>query len=137
MEVIHPLQTITLSATADTTEGLFIAPDGSICGTGEKSVGVSRDAAASGKALPVVTVGIYRVIAGGTITANSPVTSNSEGKAIACSDLAVTVPAGATGVTSDAAQPTLSITGSATPEAINGYAMKAAGAGDYVYIKLV
>jgi hypothetical protein len=131
----HTIQQITIKAAAETVRSRFIGFDGNHCAAGKKAVGVSEFDGYTNKNMPVHTYGVVIVEAGAAILeAGTPVTSDANGKAVAASELALAD--GAVGVTADAAAPTL--TGSITPEAINGYAVTtAAAAGEFILVKLV
>lgn len=131
----NSLQQITIKAAAETVRSRFIGFDGNHCAAGKKAAGVSEFDGYTGKYMPVHTYGVVIVEVGAAILeAGTPVTSDANGKAVAASELALAN--GAVGVTADAAAPTL--TGSITPEAINGYAVTtAAAAGEFILVKLV
>lgn len=158
MKTHQPILTTSLTAAADTDPNLFIDFSGAVCGTqGMKPLGVSEVKTLSGEQLGVICQGIAVVLSGGAITKGVAVITNNAGKAIAASALAcatttttdgtVTVPSGATPVTSDAAQPTLvvdlasdstsTLSGAVPPDEIVGYALDAAsGAGEYIRVLL-
>lgn len=147
----------TVTAAAATAKGLFIKPTGAVCAASEKALGVSYDESNDDGTLAVVLDGIVPVIAGGSITAGDPVTSDANGKAVKAASVAVAAPtvaaptvaleAGDVPVTADAATPTINVTagevttgeisGGVLPVAINGYALEDASEGETVLVKLV
>jgi len=130
----NSVQAISVQAAAETVKSRFIGFDGDHCAAGKKAIGVSEFDGYTGRYMPVHTYGVVIVEAGGIVTAGAAVTSDANGKAVAASDLALA--AGAVQVTADAAAPAL--TGSVTPEVINGYALTAAAeAGEFILVKLV
>ena len=154
-------------AVADTASYIFIGITGAICGANAKALGVSMKNMVAGEAVPVAINGIVPVIAGGSISAGDPVTSDANGKAVKAASVAVAAPTvaaptvaaptvalaeGSTPVTSDAATPTITVTpgevtagevtagdvsGGVLPVAINGYALEDASEGDLVMVRLV
>ncbi|MGE3467655.1 MAG: capsid cement protein [Pyrinomonadaceae bacterium] len=54
-----------------------------LCGAGESSIGVIQDEPAANEAANVMSLGISKVLAGGTITQGSKVKSDANGKAVA------------------------------------------------------
>lgn len=154
-------------AAADMAAGLFIGLNEAVCASGKKALGVSLKPALAGEAFPVAMDGVVPVIAGGSISAGDPVTSDANGKAVKAASVAVAAPTvaaptvaaptvalaeGSTPVTSDAATPTITVTpgevtagevtagdvsGGVLPVAINGYALEDASEGDFVLVKLV
>lgn len=157
----------TVTAAAATAKGLFIKPTGAVCAASEKALGVSYDESNDDGTMAVVLDGIVPVIAGGSISAGDPVTSDANGKAVKAASVAVAAPTvaaptvaaptvalaeGSTPVTSDAATPTITVTpgevtagevtagdvsGGVLPVAINGYALEDASEGEFVLVKLV
>lgn len=138
MKTYQPILTTSIETAAGLAKHLFVGFDGALCAANAKALGVCEADAGAGKMAPVNAAGIALVLSGGAISAGAPVASNAAGKAVAASNLAVTIPVDDTAVTSDAAQPTLAVSGSVTPQAINGYALDAAdGADELIRIKLV
>lgn len=127
---------LTIKATAAVTAKRFIGYNGQHCAANAKAVGVSAFDAASGEPITVYGAGnIVPVTAGGAISAGAYVASDANGKAVAASPLSVSVPAGATQVTSTAAQPDLVEAGGYLPQAVNGLAMESATAdGDTILV---
>lgn len=131
-----------ISAAANLVQHRFIGFDGNYCGADAKALGVSEVDTELSQKCPVIVTGIALVDSGGAISAGDPLVSDATGKALVATDLSVTVtvPAGGTNVTSDAAQPDLveAIAGSKLPQAINGYALDdATGADEIIRVKLV
>jgi hypothetical protein len=122
-------------------KGLFVMPDGNVCGALKKALGVCKLDTASGEYAPIDTSGIVLMLSGGAITVTDeavPVASDAAGKAIAATALSATVPGTGTTVTSSSAQPAMTIAGSYTPQKINGYALDSAGgANEWIRVKLV
>jgi len=142
MKTYQPILTTSITAGADIPKGRFIGFDGGLCGANAKALGVSEVDTKQGQQLPVIVYGIAIVETGGAVSAGAAVTSDSSGRAVAASNVSVTVtvPAGETPVTSTAAQPDLqeSISGGVLPQAINGYALDSATqAGQFIRVKLV
>lgn len=134
--------TTSITAGADIPKSRFIGFDGGLCAANTKALGVSEVDTKQGQQLPVIVYGIAMVETGGAVSAGSAVTSDSSGRAVAASNVTVTVtvPAGETSVTSNAAQPDLqeSISGGVLPQAINGYALDSAtAAGKFIRVRLV
>jgi len=131
-----------ISAAANLLKHRFIGFDGNYCAINAKALGVSEVDTELSQKCPVIVTGIVLVDSGGAISAGDPVVSDATGKALTATDLSitVTVPAGATNVTSDVAQPNLveAIAGSKLPQAINGYALDiATGVDEIIRVKLV
>lgn len=131
-----------IQAQANLVKHRFIGFDGNYCAANAKSLGVSQADIEQNQQCPVVVTGIALIESGGVISAGNALVSGTNGVALAATNLgiAVTVPEGSTPVTSDAAQPNLTetITGSVTPQAINGYALDdASGTGETIRVKVV
>lgn len=128
-------------AAAALAKGLFVMPDGNVCGAGKKALGVCKLDTASGEMAPVDTSGVVLMLSGAAITVTDEsvaVVSDAAGKAVAATVLSATPPAGATPVTSTGAQAAMTVAGSKTPQAINGYALDTAGgANEWIRVKLV
>jgi hypothetical protein len=138
MKTQIPLGSASVTAASALTKNLFIGFDGALCGASAKSLGVSDTGAACCEQIPVIISGIALVLSGGSFSRGSAVTSNSAGKAVAATAFSVTVPSGATQVTSSAAQPNLVEAGSVLPESINGYALdESTGSDQLIRILLV
>lgn len=91
-------------------------------------VGVAMKAAASGDAVPVLLRGVTKVQAGGAITRGSKIKAGANGKVVTAVTT-VTIPAGGTAVTSDVAQPTMTVEAGIAC----GVALESASAdGDYI-----
>ncbi|MBI5562483.1 MAG: DUF2190 family protein [Deltaproteobacteria bacterium] len=137
MKTFKPLLTESITAAADTVKNRFIGFDGALCNANVRALGVSETDTKAGQQLPVVIKGIAIIVAAGVIAAGAAVASDANGKASAASAISVTIPAGGTAVTSSAAQPNLVVNGGKLPQAINGYALDAAGAdGDLIRVVL-
>ncbi len=132
------LGTSSIQAAADLVKHRFIGFDGNLCGANAKARGVSAADTKSGQMCPINISGEVLVESGGAITAGAALASDASGKAVAATAFSVTVPAGATAVTSTAAQPDLVEAGGYLPQALNGYAVDAAsGAGEFIRVRLV
>jgi len=146
MKTLIILGTGTITAAANLVKNRFIGFDGNYCGANQKALGVSEADTDSGKEVPVILNGIALVETGGAVSAGNAVTSDGSGRAVAVSnfsvDVSVTVPAGETPMTSNAAQPnlveTVTLSGGVLPIATNGYALdSASGAGEIIRVKLI
>lgn len=120
----------------------FVGFDGNLCAANGIALGVSEVETESGQMCPVIVTGIALIESGGAISKGASLVSDSTGKAVAASNLtvSVSVPAGSTPVTSDAAQPNLveSISGGVLPQGVNAYAIdEASGSGEIIRIKLL
>lgn len=103
---------------------------------GAAALGVAQQDAALNELTPVTVLGTAIVEAGGAVAVGGYVTSDNQGRAIAAANLAVA--AGATAVTSTAANGSGILTGSVTAEKINAIALEAASAaGDLIEVLLV
>lgn len=132
------LGTSSIQAMADLPRHRFIGFDGYLCAADAKARGVSAVDTKIGQMCPINISGEVLVESGGAITAGAAVASNAIGQAVAATAFSVTVPAGATTVSSDAAQPDLVEAGGYLPQAVNGYAIDAAsGAGELIRVRLV
>lgn len=114
----------------------FIGFNGQLCAANAKALGILNANSALGEQTPVAVSGIALVLSGGVITVGSAVASDAAGKAVVATPFSVSVPSGATAVTSTAAQPDLTEAGSVLPQAINGYALDAAS-GPEVLIRIL
>ena len=110
-------------------------------GAGEAIIGIadynSGTDYASGEIVNVIFSGICDAIAGGTVAAGDPLTTNSEGQLVKLADLSATVPSGATPVTSTSATPDMTMAGGATPSVLVGYRLIGGGDEDIISVKLV
>lgn len=115
----------------------FITAGSALCGALGKAIGVSEYAAADGKEMAVIAMGVAVVETGGAFSAGARIASDSTGRAIGATAFSVAVPSGGTDVTSDAAQPNLVEAGGFLPQAINGTALETSGgAGEFVRVLL-
>lgn len=130
--------TDTVRTAANVVKNRFIGFDGNYCAADAKAYGVSKMDVDSGQNAPVIVIGVAIVEAAGIINAGDSVVSDATGKALAATDVSVSVPSGATPVTSTGAQPALTVAGGALPQPINGFALDAStGAGDLIRVKLI
>lgn len=118
------------------------------CGANEKAIGVLDEKAYDGMAASFYPAGNAVIVeAGAAVAVGAYVTSDADGKAVTAAALSATTTLvtdlgdGAVAVLADAADPTITTTGTVTlaggapPVAINGIAMSAASAdGDYIKI---
>ena len=132
------ITSITAAEDLSTAKNLFIGYDGKKCLADKKALGVAMDTALINEQIPVATSGIKLVLSGGVISAGDAVVCNANSKAVKATAVSVSVPSGATAVTSTGAQPTLTVAGSDMPQHINGYALDAStGADQLIRVKLV
>lgn len=132
------LGTSSIQAAADLVKSRFIGFDGNLCGANAKARGVSAADTKNGQMCPINFSGEVLIESGGVVAASNPLASDANGKAVAATAFSVLVPAGATAVTSTAAQPDLTEAGGYLPQALNGYAIDAAsGAGEFIRVRLV
>lgn len=79
------------------------------CSAGDKAIGIAmRAAAAAGEYIPVLIVGVVKVTADGAISVGNPVKAAGADK-VAEAVRTVTIPSGATTVTSTSAQPSMTV----------------------------
>lgn len=129
-EFFHILtETITVGV-ADVAEHIAIKADGAVAGANEAGIGLTTMAAKAGEPVPVAVLGIAIGTSGGAISVGDKLTTDANGKLVAAAAVSVTVPAGATAVTSDAAQPDLVEAGGVLPQRILGEALSAASGAD-------
>ncbi len=128
--------TLTVTASGAVTEGRAVGFDGVQAGVqGQKVMGVAVTDAADGEALALVTHGTAIMESGAAVAVGDSVMVDASGRAIAVSgDLGVA--AGATGVTSTAANGAI-LSGADLPEYALGDALQAASAaGEFIEIML-
>ena len=93
-----------------------------VAAAGDKAHGVALKSGAVGDVIPVALSGAVKVTASGNILVSSPVKSGTAGVAVAAL-ATVTIPSGSVAVTSDAAQPTMTVeSGVACGIALQGFA---------------
>jgi len=80
----------------------------SVAGAGDKPIGVALKSGDAGDYIPVLVVGVVKVTASGAISIGDPIKAAANGKVQAAVNT-VTVPTGATGVTSTSAQPSMTV----------------------------
>lgn len=106
-------------------------------GAGEQAIGVLQFGIEANRMATVITnPSVALVEAGGNVTIGASAVSDASGKAVEATELSISVPVGATPVTSDAAQPTLVVAGSALTEKILGIFLDSGADGDLVRVKL-
>lgn len=129
--------TFSLLAAVALVKHRFMGADGNYCVADAKAVGVSEADTAADQMCPVIGGGIALVETAGAIAVGEEVVSDATGKALAATVFSVAIPADVTAVTSDAAQPALTLAGGLLPQALNGQALDAAGgAGEIIRVKL-
>lgn len=82
-QLYKPLLIDSIKAQIDLPKQRFVGFDGNICKAGAKAYGICDVETESGQYAPVSVLGILLVEAGGTITANTKITSDANGKAAA------------------------------------------------------
>ena len=102
---------------AAVTKGQAVKPHthttGELCSVqpadlGDKALGVALKSGAAGASIPVLVSGVVKVTASGAITMGEPVKSGAAGVVVAAVNT-VTIPAGATAVTSTSANPSMTV----------------------------
>jgi len=129
------------NATADIAKGEAVSlKDGRRTAASDPGpFGVAIAAIASGAEMKgkVLIKGVVDVTASGIVGQFNFVKPDANGKVAQASTINVVVPAGSTAVTSKAAQPTLTKSGSIPPDGLLGRALDAAGAdGDVITVLL-
>lgn len=131
---------VSKNATAAINKGDVVSlPDGRKCAAGDGGpFGVAIQDIANGEDMKgkVLIGGVVEVVASGAISQLSFVKPWDNGRVAAASKIAVTVPSGATNVTSTSAQPDLTESGSIPPDGLVGKALEAAGDGETLTILL-
>ncbi len=130
MKTYNPVGIISITAAASIVKNRFIGFNGNICAANAKAIGVSDANSDTGEQLPVVIGGIALIASGSAVSQGNALVSNASGKAIPATAFSVSVPSGATPVTSNLAQPDLVEAGSVLPQSVNGYALDAAAGAD-------
>ncbi|MBF0180719.1 MAG: DUF2190 family protein [Magnetococcales bacterium] len=128
--------TLTVVATGAIAAGRAVGFNGATVSTqGQKPMGIAMTAATAGAALAVVTHGTAVVESGAAITLGAALIADNQGRSIPSSG-ALQVAAGATAVTSSAANGAI-LAGGDPPEYVIGDALQAAsGAGEFIEILL-
>jgi len=132
---------VSKNATAAISKGDVVSlPDGRKCAAGDGGpFGVAIADIASGEDMKgkVLVKGAVDVVANGAISQLKFVKPAANGRVEAAAKMAVAVPSGATTVTSTAAQPDLTESGSIPPDGLVGLTLDAASnAGDVITILL-
>ncbi len=130
-----PTLTLTAKASGAVTANRLVAYSGARCGTqAMKVLGVAVYDAADGTDYPVDVDGTSIVEAGAAIAVGDSLVTDNQGRAIPASALAIA--AGATGVTSAAANGASALTGGNLPQFVFGDALTvAADAGAFIEFK--
>ncbi|MBF0341926.1 MAG: DUF2190 family protein [Magnetococcales bacterium] len=128
--------TLTVVASGTIAAGHAVGFNGATVTTqGGKPMGIAMTAAATGNALAVVTHGTAVVETGAAITLGQALIADTQGRLIPATS-ALHIAAGATAVTSSAANGAI-LTGGDAPEFVIGDALQpAAGAGEFIEILL-
>ena len=137
MKTEQPILITSIKAAANISKNYLVGFDGNICSNNAKPLGVSNADASTDEQLPLVCKGIALVYSYKALSQGDPLVCHT-GKVNTADSLAVGIPVDTTPVLSDAAQPTLSLTGSILPQVIVGYALDdASGADVLIRILLV
>ena len=108
---------VSMKVGATVTKGQTLKPhthtSGELCSVqpadlGDKALGVALKGGAVGEVIPVLLKGGVKVTGSGAITMGAPVKSGAAGVVVAAVNT-VTIPSGATAVTSSAAQPSITV----------------------------
>ena len=81
-KLYKPLLIDSLKANADLPKQIFVDFEGNICSAGKKAFGVCDVKTDKDQLAPIAVLGILLVVAGGTITKGSNITSDANGKAV-------------------------------------------------------
>ena len=81
-KLYKPLLIDYLKANADLPKQIFVDFEGNICSAGKKAFGVCDVETDKDQLAPIAVLGILLVVAGGTITKGSNITSDANGKAV-------------------------------------------------------
>ena len=141
----HTLLELPVVAADAITQYRGVGFDGNQASTqGQAIMGIAMTDQVSGQSLSLAVAGTAIVEAGAAIDVGDPLIVDNEGRAITASALAIansTIPAGATAVTSTAANGAIvtpgAFSGGVLPSYVFGYAIDAAaGAGDLIEVLL-
>ena len=81
-KLYKPLLIDSLKANEDLAKQVFVDFEGNICTAGKKAFGVCDVETNKDQIAPIAVLGILLVVAGGTITKGSNITSDANGKAV-------------------------------------------------------
>ncbi len=81
-KLYKPLLIDSLKANTDLPKQVFVDFEGNICTAGKKAFGVCDVETDKDQLAPIAVLGILLVVAGGTITKGSNITSDTNGKAV-------------------------------------------------------
>ena len=81
-KLYKPLLIDSLKANEDLAKQVFVDFEGNICSAGKKAFGVCDVETDKDQLAPIAVLGILLVVAGGTITKGSNITSDANGKAV-------------------------------------------------------
>ena len=130
MKTEQPVLITSIKAAANIVKNYLIGFDGNLCSANAKPLGVSNANANSGEQLPVTCKGIALVYSYQAITQGAALICQTGGKVAPATNFNVVIPNGSTQVNSNAAQPTLTLSGSILPQTIVGYALDSASGAD-------
>ena len=130
MKTEQPVLITSIKAAVNIVKNYLIGFDGNLCSANTKPLGVSNANANSGEQLPLTCKGIALVYSYQAITQGAALVCQTGGKVAPAANFNVVVPNGSTQVNSNAAQPTLTLSGSVLPQTIVGYALDSASGAD-------
>lgn len=81
-----------------------------VAGAGDKAIGMAKKTVAAGEQVPVLRLGKAKITAGGAMSTGVAIKAGAAGKAVAAVRT-VTIPTGATAVTSTSANPSMTVEG--------------------------
>jgi len=81
-KLYKPLLIDSITATVDLPKQVFVDFNGAICTAGQKAFGICDVETEKDQAAPIAVLGILLIVAGGTITKGSNITSDANGKAV-------------------------------------------------------
>lgn len=81
-KLYKPLLIDSLKANVDLPKQVFVDFEGNICTAGKKAFGICDVETDKDQLAPIAVLGILLVVAGGTITKGSNITSDENGKAV-------------------------------------------------------
>lgn len=132
----HLVLTRTATGTIRKGRAVTIA-GGEVAAAGAKCLGIAKHGATAGQELAVAVLGVAIAVAGGSVTVGQALVSDNQGRLVPATAVAVSVAAGATGVTSSAANGAITtVAGGELPQYIVGYAMTAGGTGEEIEVLL-
>ena len=130
MKTEQPILITSVKAAANISKNYLVGFDGNLCSTGAKPLGVSNADASTDEQLPLVCKGIALVYSFTSIPQGSALICQTGGKVAPAANFHAAIPNGSTPVNSNAAQPTLTLSGTVLPQTLVGYALDAATGAD-------